>query len=281
MESNVKVKDVARFLKDKLKFNIFNDPHQLEYVSELIKPTRETQAIFVDAEAGTGKTSLAVSVGYYLMSCGLVDQIIYVRSAVSVRDQGFLPGDLAEKEAPYMQPGLDALSKLDPKNPKLIESLLASNQLVIASTSFLRGVDWDGNKFLIVDEAQNLNLKELQTVLTRPHDDTKVVVVGSSIQCDDERATKYGENKLLPFQLYAEHFTKYTNLHVVNLPLVTNYRGKFSQLADKIMDTVDFVNTPPADRGDAPHFKLGLSDEEEADAWEKVGPLVHSRSKKE
>lgn len=277
-DGHVSLNDVSSYLAKRLNFNFYKDPWQQKYVKALIAPTNKTQAIFCNAEAGTGKTSLAISVAYYLLQKGKIDQILYVRSAVSIRDQGFLPGDIAEKEAPYMQPGLDALSKLDPNNKKLIETLIANKQLVIASTSFLRGVDWDGNKMLIVDEAQNMNLQELQTILTRPHDETKVVVIGSSLQCDEGlRAKRYNSDgvKLLPFQLYAEHFTKYTDIPVENIQLHKNYRGKFSQLADKIHFTVDFLDSPKETRGEKPSFDTHVSDKDEASAWEDLGNSLY------
>lgn len=278
--TSIKLKDVAEFLKGRLGFNIYSDPCQQRYVEALIAPNKDVQGVFLDAEAGTGKTSLAISVAYYLLMKDVIDQIVYIRNAVSIREMGFLPGDLAEKEAPYMQPGLDALSRLDKKNPKLIETLMENEQLVIASTSFLRGVDWDGRKLLIVDEAQNLNLQEMQTVLTRPHDETKVVVIGSSLQCDEGvRAKRYGCEKLLPFQLYSEHFSKYTDLNVLELTLKTNYRGNFSKFADKIQFTIDYLETEESRRPEGgPDFKLEDEEEFTAKMWSEMGEKVHKRA---
>lgn len=275
----VSLKEVAEFLQGRLGFNIYNDPYQQKYVESLISPTKHIQGVFLDAEAGTGKTSIAISVAYYLLMKDVIDQIVYIRNAVSIREMGFLPGDLAEKEAPYMQPGLDALSRLDKKNPKLIETLMENEQLVIASTSFLRGVDWDGRKLLIVDEAQNLNLQEMQTVLTRPHDETKVVVIGSSLQCDEGyKAKRYGIEKLLPFQLYAKHFSEWTDLGVLNLTLKTNYRGNFSKLADKIQFTIDYLDIDEERRPkDGPDFKLKEDDEEISKMWSEMAPKIHKR----
>ena len=259
----VNVKNLARYLENRLNLNVFDDPFQLNYLKALIDPTSKTQAVFCDAAAGTGKTSLAIATAYYLLLKDYIDQIIYVRNAVSIRDQGFLPGDIEQKEAPYMQPGLDALSKLDPKNHHLTETLMNNKQLIISSTSFLRGVDWDGRKMLIVDEAQNLNLQELQTVLTRPHDQTKVVVIGSSLQCDNGlRAERFNKNQWLPFQLYAHYFNEFTSVPVAIIKLHYNYRGCFSQYADKINEIIKYYQTSSNDRPDKIDFKLGPTPED-------------------
>lgn len=277
--TDVELSRAQSFLDERLGIKIYEDQWQQEYVESLCASPSSVPAIFVDAEAGTGKTSLAVSIGYMLLDMELIDQIIYLRAPVGVRELGFLPGDIAEKEAPYMQPGLDALKKLDPKNPKLIETLISNDKLVVASTAFLRGVDWDGRKFIIVDEAQNLLMSELQTVLTRPHDSSKVVVIGSSIQCDEKYPKVYGEERYLPFQVYAHHFTEHTELNVKNINLVNNYRGKFSQLADKISATVKYLEMDVDERPKPSPIKVGPTPEESAAQWEKMGDRVYSSGK--
>lgn len=271
-EEPVRLGETVHYLESRLGMDIKNDPWQLEYVSSLIAPTSKVQAVFCDASAGTGKTSIAISVAYHMMEKGRIDQIIYVRNAVSIRDQGFLPGDIREKELPYMQPGLDALSRLTGDKTS-IDKMIESEQLVIASTSFLRGVDWDGRKLLIVDEAQNLNLQELQTVLTRPHDDTKVVVIGSSLQCDEGlRASHYGKDKLLAFMLFAKHFDEYTSVPVSIIKLKNNYRGKFSLFADMIQDTVNYVNKTPLVGEEPIEFRVeqAVSKEDKQAQWDRI-----------
>lgn len=236
----IDVTDVSNFLKNKLKINIFNDENQKKYVENLICPTTQTQAVFCNSPAGTGKTSIAVATAYFLLDRNYIDQIIYVRNAISIREQGFLPGDIAEKEAPYMQSGLDVLGKIKSKNKSgdsLIESLINKKQLIVSSTSFLRGIDWSGNKMLIIDEAQNLNLNELQTTLTRPHDSVKVVVIGSSRQCDCNLVIN---NELfrgmIPFEVYIKYFMNQDTIPIQVIKLNKNYRGKFSNYADDIQN---------------------------------------------
>lgn len=279
--TGVGLREATQFFRERLKINLHNDPFQQQYVQKMLDVPEVTQAIFLDAEAGTGKTSLAISTAYFLLDRGLIDQIIYIRAPKSIVDIGFLPGDIAEKEAPYMQPGLEALEKLDPKNPKLIETLISNDQLVVTTTTFLRGVDWDGKKFIIIDEAQNLNLNEMQTVLTRPHDSTKLVVIGSKLQFDEKNPRRYGKELMLPFELFAYHFTQHTNLKVASLTLETNYRGRFSLLADKIQHTIDYLNKDDeARKADGlPVIPLGPTEEEVAAKWEQMGNKMNEKHK--
>lgn len=272
----ISLSHAARYLDSRLGIKIYNDPYQQEYVESLIAPTSENQAIFVDAAAGTGKTSLAVAMAYYLLEMGEIEQIIYVRNAVSIREMGFLPGDIEEKEAPFMQPGIDVLSRMNPDQKNIIEHLIDDEKLVVTTTAFLRGVDWSGKKFLIIDEAQNLNLHELQTVLTRPHDSTKVVVIGSSLQCDEaHKVGHYGIERYIPFQLFAYHYVNATNLKVKQLTLKRNYRGMFSLMADHINHSIKYLEIDPEQRNGSQKVKLKVDEKELDEAWERMKTKVY------
>lgn len=141
---------------------------------------------------GTGKTVLAV---YLALSALLrkddpIDKIIIVRSAVQGRDLGFLPGDLAEKLAAYEQPYADAFARClgrassykDMKEAGLVE---------FHSTSFLRGVTFD-NAVVILDEAQNCEFRELDTVLSRLGEDSRLVIMGDKRQLDLDKRQPSG-----------------------------------------------------------------------------------------
>lgn len=220
-------------------YHVHGDKHQLEYMQALWSPTNEVRTVFVDAAAGTGKTSLAVAAGVYAVENQEYDRIIYVRNAVSVRDQGFLPGSVQEKEYVYYAPLFDACDSLSSDGYESWYNTDEGHQkIVMASTSYLRGINFK-NAFIIIDEAQNLDLVELQTTLTRAHDNCKVVVIGSKLQVDNTKLKRYGKDKLTPFEVYAQHFEGQPS---VNLKLVTNYRGQLSLHADKVHKTVKLLN---------------------------------------
>ena len=224
-------------------FRILADETQYEYVKAILAPPQEVQAVFSDSKAGTGKTSLALAAAYYLLEKGDIDCIGYIRNMVSVRSTGFLPGTIEDKEAAYMKPAMDVINRIGYKSndQDLFTTLIENGELFCTTTSFLRGVDYDKRMVLIIDEAQNLDLTELQTVLTRPHDTVKIVVIGSSLQNDNIKVEKYGPEKLSPFELYIEHFKRQNYIPIEMINLTTNYRGKFASYADKVQETVKFV----------------------------------------
>lgn len=216
-------------------YEVLKDKHQYAYMQSLWASTDIVQSVFVDAKAGTGKTSLAVAAGVYEVEKGTYDKIIYIRNAVATRDQGFLPGGIGEKEAPYYLPLLDALDNLHHDGYKTwYETDTGHQKIFMLSTSYLRGVNFK-NAFVIIDEAQNLDMTELQTTLTRIHDSCKVVVVGSTRQVDCPSKLKlYGG--MTPFEVYMKHFDGHLS---VQHKLVTNYRGAFSTHADEVQTTIN------------------------------------------
>lgn len=214
-------------------FNVLKDKHQYAYMQSLWSPTDIVQSVFVNAKAGTGKTTLAIAAGIYAIENQEYDKLIYIRNALPVREQGFLKGDLTQKEEIYFLPLLDALFELSPDGYfKWRETDEEHKKIFATTTSFLRGINFK-NSFVIIDEAQNLDLNELQTVLTRIHDSCKVIVIGSIRQVDNGKMKLYGG--LTPFEVYMEHFKGHLS---VQHKLETNYRGKFSNHADDIMETI-------------------------------------------
>src|SRR5699024_6104241 len=149
-------KDIRwKWLKEK-GFNVLSDKHQYAYMQSLWASTDVVQSVFVDAKAGTGKTTLAVAAGVYEVEKQNYDKIIYIRNAVAVRDQGFLPGSVEEKEYQYYAPLFDALSEISPSGySEWYNTDEDHKKIEMLSTSYLRGVNFK-NAFLIIDEAQNL-----------------------------------------------------------------------------------------------------------------------------
>jgi predicted ribonuclease YlaK len=218
---------------------VYNDPYQLGYMLSLwTPPSMNAQADFCEAKAGTGKTTLAVLAGAYEVIKGEhYDRIIYIRNAVPVRDQGFLTGDIKQKSAPYMAPIADALELIQPNT---FEEWTVSNEwgedspkLVPITTSFVRGITWK-RAFVIIDEAQNMDLEELQAIYTRCDKSTKIVTVGSKRQVDNKKVRKVAG--LLPFEIFMEHFRG--DNRVAFHELKTCYRGWFADKADDVLETV-------------------------------------------
>ena len=232
--------DFEYFFHERMDYKILADPHQYEYVKAILKPAEEMQAVFCDAPAGSGKTAIALTAAYYMLQKGWISKIVYVRNTVSLRENGFLPGTPEEKEEIFMRPLFESINRIGLKDRRqdLYEDMVAKGELVATSTSYLRGTDISGDAIIIVDEAQNLSLGELRTVLTRKHDSVKAVIIGSHLQVDTPDIEKFGSVGILPFELFMNHFEKNEQIPTKRIELYRNYRGQFAQYADMVHETV-------------------------------------------
>ena len=231
------------FFGRELGLNIMADPDQLEYVKAMIAPPEKTQVVFCNSKAGTGKTMLAVAAAYYMLEVkNSVNKIIYYRNTVGVREQGFLPGSADEKDAPYMEPFIRAITDIGLRlnnSQRLYGSLLSADKVECRSTTYDRGLDYSGNLVIIIDEAQNMNLTELRTLLTRAHDTVKVIVIGSSLQVDSgSKVEHYGPQRLIPFEVYESHLRNDPKVLFESFTLRKNYRGNLANSADEIDRTI-------------------------------------------
>lgn len=185
-------------------FNLMADPKQHEYVEAMIEPSKHVRGVFCDSLAGTGKTTVALLAGVYGLQMGRFDRIIYIRNSTPVEQIGFLPGDLEGKMGESLAVCTEALDHIQPGLAQQLLKLQSvfgdEKQLVLKPIAYLRGKDFAGEPLIIIDEAQNLTVHQLQTVLTRPHDTAKIVVIGSSAQVDPDNVERIGLDKLIGFQ---------------------------------------------------------------------------------
>lgn len=142
------------------------------------------QNVALLGSTGTGKTALAVylAASSMLRKDEAIDKIIIVRSVVQARDIGFLPGDLAEKLAPYEEPYTKAFADRFGRS-STYEDMKAAGKIVFCCTSMLRGVTFD-NAVIIFDEVQNCEFKEIDTVLSRLGQHSRILFLGDRRQTD-------------------------------------------------------------------------------------------------
>ena len=166
-----------------------------------IKPITDNQKVvfstwkkglnqFLFGAAGTGKTfiSLYLALQEIMDLKKPADKVILVRSLIPTREIGFLPGDEEDKAALYQVPYRNMVQFMfEMPNEQafngLYDNLKAQGSLYFLSTSFLRGLTFD-NSIIIVDECQNLNFHELDTIITRVGQDSKIVFCGDFGQTD-------------------------------------------------------------------------------------------------
>ncbi len=156
-------------------------------------------AVSLMGPAGTGKTFLALAAGLeQVLEAGRYRKVSVYRPLIPVGRQelGYLPGDLDEKLAPWMAAVHDNLVALfhdgGPGAARnALEELVERDALEMASVTYLRGRSITG-EFVIVDEAQNLELPTLKVILTRISADAKVVFCGDFSQIDNPYVSPFG-----------------------------------------------------------------------------------------
>ena len=140
--------------------------------------------------AGTGKTFITLynALADILDESTPYEKIYLVRSLVSTREIGFLPGDHEDKADIYQIPYKNMVKYMfqmpsDADFEMLYGNLKAQDSIKFWSTSFIRGTTLD-NAIIIVDEFQNLNFHELDSIITRVGENSKIVFCGDASQTD-------------------------------------------------------------------------------------------------
>ncbi|QGZ96956.1 PhoH family protein [Terricaulis silvestris] len=163
-------------------------PRQVHYVDAL--RDEKVDLIFGVGPAGTGKTFLAVAAAVEALKQERVDRIVVTRPAVEAGERlGFLPGDLAEKVDPYLQPIWDAFRSQMSEND--LKTRRERRQIEVAPVAFMRGRTLS-NAFVIADEAQNATILQMKMVLTRLGEGSRMVVTGDPSQIDLVRPDQSG-----------------------------------------------------------------------------------------
>ena len=157
---------------------------------------KKEQHQFLFGAAGTGKTFISM----YLALQSVMDlkskhdKLVIVRSLIPTREIGFLPGDEEDKAALYQVPYQNMVQFMfeqpnEQSFNNLYDRLKGQGSLYFLSTSFLRGLTFD-NTVVIVDECQNLNFHELDTIITRIGQDSRIIFCGDFDQTDLQRTNE-------------------------------------------------------------------------------------------
>ncbi len=209
----------ARNLEQNFAINLLMDP--------------EVELVTLLGAAGTGKTLLALAAGLQqTMETKLYREIIITRVTVPVgEDIGFLPGTEEEKMAPWMGALLDNLEVLTNHEEhnewgRAATADLLNKRIKIRSLNFMRGRTFL-NRYIIVDEAQNLTSKQMKTLISRVGPDSKMICLGNIAQIDTPYLTETTSG--LTYVVDRSKVWKYSG-HI------TLKRGERSRLADFASD---------------------------------------------
>lgn len=176
-------------------------PKMITTKQSTVKPQGANQNAYVEAienhsitfgigPAGTGKTHLAVACAVAAFERQAVARILLVRPAVEAGEKlGFLPGDLAQKIDPYLQPLYDALFEM--MGADKVCKLIDRHLIEVAPLAYMRGRTLS-NAFVILDEGQNTSIAQMKMFLTRIGFGSTVVITGDVTQVDLPRGQVSG-----------------------------------------------------------------------------------------
>lgn len=140
---------------------------------------------------GVGKSFLAtrLAIEAVLDPSNEYEHVIIIRSAVAVRESGYVPGTIEEKdamfEAPYRQL-FDGMFKFNAS----YDNLKSLDMITFNTTTYLRGQNFPENSIIILDEIQNYDYSEFCTAFSRTNENSKIILIGDSGQTDIGRRTK-------------------------------------------------------------------------------------------
>ena len=167
-----------------------------ENQEELFRCYKNDQNLVAYGAAGTGKTFITLynALKDVLDERTPYDKIYLVRSLVATREIGFLPGDHEDKSSLYQIPYKNMVKDMfemptDTDFEMLYGNLKAQGTISFWSTSFIRGTTLD-NAIIIVDEFQNLNFHELDSIITRAGEHTKICFCGDATQSDLQKTNE-------------------------------------------------------------------------------------------
>jgi PhoH-like ATPase len=205
----------ARNREQNFAMNLLMDP-EIDFVTLL-------------GQAGTGKTLLTLAAGLALtMDQKLYNEIVVTRATVSIgEDIGFLPGTEEEKMTPWMGALTDNIEVLTQPEEggewgRAATNDLLANRIKVRSMSFMRGRTFL-NRFVIIDEAQNITPKQMKALLTRAGPGTKMICLGNVAQID----TPYLTETTSGLTFAVDRFKQWEHSAHITLQ-----RGERSRLAD-------------------------------------------------
>ena len=188
--------------------------------------------IYAYGVAGTGKTFIALykALKDVLGETTPYEKIYIVRSLVATREIGFLPGDHEDKSSLYQIPYKNMVQAMfempdDNSYEMLYDNLKAQETISFWSTSFIRGTTLD-NSIVIIDECQNLNFHELDSIITRVGQDSKIIFCGDAAQTDLQKISE--RSGILDFQRIIQNMEEFSLIEfniedIVRSGLVRSY----------------------------------------------------------
>ena len=179
-----KAEELSRFHESEKRLKDLKKPVEARTVGQqsYVDALKLNDIVVAIGPAGTGKTYLAVAMAVAALRRKEVERIVLVRPAVEAGESlGYLPGGFQEKIAPYLQPLYDALR--DMMDPESVKRLIDVGTIEVIPLAYMRGRTLN-DAFVILDEAQNSTMPQMQMFLTRLGFNSRTAITGDITQID-------------------------------------------------------------------------------------------------
>ena len=207
--------------KRPIKFKIQLNEEQKKAKSLIL----ENPVTMLKGMAGSGKTLVATQVALDMLFMKQVDKVIITRPTVAKEEIGFLPGDIREKMDPWLAPIYHNLFML--YNEIKVRKEIESGNIEIVPFAFMRGRTFV-NSFVIVDEAQNVTHSQMETVIGRLGQGSKMVICGDLAQIDLKNKRDTGFSFLARLEENVAGFKtaslEYNHRHEIVAPILEVYK---------------------------------------------------------
>ena len=222
-------------------------PHQQQLVEEILNK----KVIFAGGSAGAGKTFIAVAVALKFLEKKLIRKIVVTRPHVTAEEFGFLPGDIDQKMMPFLYPIFSIIEEIVGKDKR--DDYIQKGFIEILPVAFSRGVTLGGKDgvITIIDEAENLTIKQAYLMLTRlgNHINSKIIFAGDELQTD----LKKGGNVLSTLKkILAESpyvgFIDFDSSDVVRSEIVKDILKRFEEYDRKQVEEQEKPKRKSAER---------------------------------
>lgn len=198
----------------------------------LINSIKNNEITICSGLAGTGKTYLACAQALNLLkNSSFYEKIIIVKSVTTLRDEeiGFLKGTIEEKMEPFIYSFIHNFEKITSKST--VRTLRSEGLIEAFPIAYMRGINID-NSIVIVDEAQNISIDNIRTILTRLGKNSKMIFLGDSKQIDRKRKS----DSALDFII--DNFTDISGFGLVRLgeedvirnPIIKLIENRFNEI---------------------------------------------------
>lgn len=237
--SQEELEEAHEFMTPKAKKSPLDFQFELKCKTEnqkkMVKLFKSSQILIVNGPAGTGKTFLACAEALRLVKSNPAYQKIVVIKSVTIlegEDIGFLKGTMMEKMEPFMYSFMSNFNKL--VGAEATRKLMEAQIIQVLPLAYIRGMSID-NAVIIIDEAQNINKKNMRTIMTRLGENSKMVFIGDQKQVDLKNKAQSSLDLIIENFADKEGFgtIKFGTEDIVRNPLVRIIEETFDAMDDQ------------------------------------------------